>query len=70
MWCEKNKWDGLGSSNSWRLLLVNIFANKSTIHNLGGNVIYFISNNDQKTQFLAFEIYNIQHRPIKVGFRL
>ena len=27
-WCEKNKWDVLGDSNSWRLLLVNNFAKK------------------------------------------
>ena len=48
---KKNKWDVLGYSNSWRLLLVNIFAKKLEKNILGGNILYFFSNNDQKTRF-------------------
>ena len=47
-----------------------ISSPKNQNRNILGEILYFISNNYQKTQFLVSKICNIQYRHIHVGFHL
>ena len=69
-WCEKNKWDVLGYSNSWRLILVNIFAKNNLKIIFGAIFPIFSQIMIRKHKLLASKIYNIQYRLVKVGFHL